>query len=56
MALTDEEKKDLEKRTQLQIAYSIIGNLDENALHTEWIDKAIEMLENLKHVRKNLPF
>ena len=48
--------EEYKKAVKLQVAYDIIGSLDDNALGTEWIDKAIAMLENLKHVRKNLPF
>ena len=55
---TDKQKatEEYKKAVKLQVAYDIIGKLDDNALGTEWIDKAIAMLENLKHVRKNLPF
>lgn len=45
-----------EKEVKLQVAYEIIGNLDDDARKTEWIDKAIKKLEMLKHVRENIPF
>jgi len=45
-----------EKETKLQVAYEIIGNLDDTARHVEWLDKAIEKLEKLKFVRENIPF
>jgi hypothetical protein len=47
---------DYDKEVKLQVAYEIIGNLDDSALKTEWIDKAIEKLQQLKHVRENIPF
>ncbi len=43
------------KEVKLQVAYEIIGNLD-GGLKSEWIDKAIEKLQQLKHVRENIPF
>ena len=48
--------KNYEKEVKLQTAYEIIGNLDNSAASTEWIDKAIKKLQDLKHVRENLPF
>lgn len=43
------------KAVQLAVAYDIIGRLDEN-VETVWVEKAIEDLEKLKYVRKNMPF
>lgn len=44
-----------DKEVKLQVAYDIIGNLDDG-LNSEWIDKAIERLNQLKYVRENIPF
>ncbi len=44
-----------EKDIKLHVAYEIIGKLDEG-LQDIWIDKAIEKLESLRFVRKNIPF
>lgn len=48
-------KSDYDKEVELQLAYEIIGRLDEG-VQSVWIDKAIEKLEQLKHVRENIPF
>ena len=44
-----------DKEVKLQVAYDIIGSLDDG-VKSEWIDKAIERLNQLKHVRENMPF
>lgn len=46
---------DYNKEVKLETAYEIIARLDDG-LASEWIDKAIENLNNLKHVRDNVPF
>lgn len=46
---------DYEKEVKLQMAYEIIGLLDDG-MQSERIDKAIEKLEQLKYVRENIPF
>lgn len=48
-------KSDYRKEVELQLAYEIIGRLDEG-VQSVWIDKAIEGLKRLKHVRENIPF
>jgi hypothetical protein len=48
-------KSDYDKEVELQLAYEIIGRLDEG-VQSVWIEKAIEKLKNLKHVRENIPF
>lgn len=52
---TKMNKSDYDKEVELQLAYEIIGRLDEG-VQSVWIDKAIEKLEQLKHVRENIPF
>lgn len=47
---------DYDKEVKLQVAYDLIGNLDEKVTQTKWIDKAIKELELLKFRRENLPF
>lgn len=54
--MNEKAKAEYEKEVRLQAAYEIIGNLDEKVTDTVWIDKAIKKLEDLKHVRKNIPF
>jgi hypothetical protein len=44
------------KEARLQVAYDIIGNLDDSLGSSEWIDKAIERLKQLKYIRENIPF
>jgi hypothetical protein len=48
-------KSQYDKEVELQVAYEIIGRLDEG-VQSVWIDKAIEKLQQLKHVRENIPF
>ena len=47
---------DHEKEAKLQVAYEIIGRLDDSVAQTVWLDKAIEALRQLKDVRENMPF
>lgn len=47
---------DYDKQVRLEMAYEIIAHLDDSVVKTEWIDKAIQKLEDLKHIRENLPF
>lgn len=51
-----DKKAEYEKEVRLQAAYEIIGNLDRTAAETVWIDRAIKKLQDLKHVRENIPF
>ena len=44
-----------DREIKLQVAYEIIGKLDDG-LQSKWIDEAIERLQQLKHVRENMPF
>lgn len=48
-------KPSYKKEVELEVAYEIIARLDDG-VETEWVDKAIEKLEKLKHVRENMPF
>lgn len=48
-------QRDYDRAVQLEVAYDIIGRLDDG-VQTVWIEKAIEKLEKLKHVRENIPF
>ena len=50
------KNKDYDKEAKLQVAYEIIGNLDESIKQTIWIDKAIEILKQLKYIREDIPF
>ena len=52
----DKLSSDYGKEIKLEVAYDLIGNLDDSIVHTVWIDRAIEKLQQLKHVRENMPF
>lgn len=47
---------DYDKEVKLEVAYDLIGNLDDSITQTVWIDKAIKKLEALKYKREHLPF
>lgn len=51
-----DKQREYDKEVKLEVAYDIIGNLDDTALQTVWIDKAIDKLQQLKRVRNNIPF